>query len=67
MSIPAPITCSTDAECPDKLGCCMMIDPGSVSADSLKAAGILTTKGRQCATVGARTIVDGQRTLKQPE
>ena len=64
---PAPVTCSTDAECPDKMGCCMMVDPGSVPADNLKFNGLLTTKGKQCATVVAKTIVDGLRMAKLPE
>ena len=42
-------TCTTDAECPDKMGCCIMVDPGTVSADSLKAAGFPRTKSKICA------------------
>ena len=64
---PGYVTCNTDADCSDKLGCCMMVDPGSVPADNLKANAFLTTKGKQCATVVAKTIVDGLRMAKLPE
>ncbi len=66
MTTPSPgyVTCNTDADCSDKLGCCMMVDPGSVPADNLKTTGLPTTKSKMCSNAVAKTLLDGQRMAK---
>jgi hypothetical protein len=61
------ISCNTDTDCSDKMGCCMMVDPGSVPVDNLKQTGFPTTKSKMCSNALAKGILDAQRLAKQPE
>ena len=61
---PGYVTCNTDADCSDKLGCCMMVDPGSAPADNLKTTGLPTTKSKMCSSALAKGILDTQRMAK---
>ena len=61
---PMAKSCAADADCPDKLGCCGMVDPGSATADQLKAVGLPSTKSKVCFDAFTRNLLDGQRTLK---
>ena len=60
-------SCAADADCPDKLGCCGMVDPGSATADQLKSVGLPSTKSKVCMNAVIKASLDGQRTLKVPE
>ena len=58
---PTPNTCEVDSDCPEKYfkgGCCMMVDPGSISADLLKGAGFVTTKSKMCADASFKMSLD---------
>ena len=61
---PMAKSCTADADCPDKLGCCGMVDPGSATADQLKFAGLPGTKSKVCMSSVIKASLDGQRTLK---
>ena len=63
-SMPMAKTCAADADCPDKMGCCAMVDPGSATADQLKFVGLPSTKSKVCFDVTMKNLLDGQRTLK---
>ena len=63
-SMPMAKTCAADADCPDKMGCCAMVDPGSATADQLKFVGLPSTKSKVCFDVTSKALLDGQRTLK---
>ena len=43
MTTPEPKICKTDAECPDKMGCCMFVNPDFLNSEALKANGFLGT------------------------
>ena len=66
-SLPVAATCAADKDCPDKMGCCAMVDPGSATADQLKFAGLPSTKSKVCLNAVIKASLDGQRTLKMPE
>ena len=40
-------SCKSDTEC--GVGCCLMVDPGTVPADKLKAASFPVTKSSVCS------------------
>ena len=66
-SLPVAKTCAVDKDCPDAMGCCAMVDPGSATADQLKFAGLPGTKSKVCMSSVIKASLDGQRTLKVPE
>ena len=63
-SLPEAKTCAVDKDCPDAMGCCAMVDPGSATADQLKSVGLPSTKSKVCFDAFTRNLLDGQRTLK---
>ena len=64
---PEAKTCAADKDCPDTMGCCAMVDPGSSTADQLKFAGLPSTKSRVCLNAVIKASLDAQRTLKTTE
>ena len=60
-AVPPPVACEIDSDCPEnyfKGGCCMMVDPGALSADLLKASGLVTTKSKMCGEASFKLALE---------
>ena len=62
---PEAVTCKLDSECPTG-GCCMMVDPGTANADQMKAAGLVTSKGKMCADATTKLALDVMKAFGAP-
>ena len=60
-------TCAADKDCPDTMGCCAMVDPGSFTAAELRFSGLPSTKSKVCLNAVFKASLDAQRTLKTTE